>query len=60
MGEVVKIISRILSGLIPIIWFFSWWMYLKKNKFEKTCGIFSMSLILIGIVDCVITAIGFM
>lgn len=60
MFEVVKIICRILSGLIPIIWVFSWWMFLKKNKFEETCGVLSMSLILIGIVDCVITAIGLM
>ena len=60
MIEVVKIISRILSGLIPIIWCFSWWMFLKKNKFEKTCGLFSMLLILIGIVTCEIMAIGLM
>ena len=59
MGEVIKIIIRVISGVIPILWGFSYWMFLKKNKFGKTCGALSMSLITIGITDCVLAAIGF-
>lgn len=59
MFEVIKIISRVISGVLPVLWGFSYWMFLKKNKFEKTCAILSICFIFIGIVDCTLTAIGF-
>lgn len=59
MFEVIKIILRVISGVIPILWGFSYWMFLKKNKFEKMCGALSLSLITIGIAECLSTVIGF-
>lgn len=58
MIEYTKIAIQIMSGAIPILWFFSWLMFLKKNKFEKMCGVLSLSLIFIGIFHCIRTAVG--
>ena len=59
MFDVVKIIIRVISGVIPILWGFSYWMFLKNNRFEKMCAVLSMTFIFMGIVDCILTAIGF-
>ena len=59
MFEVIKIISRIISGVFPVLWVFSYWMFLKKNKFEKMCAVLTLIFVLKGIVDCILTAIGF-
>ena len=53
-----EIINRVLSGAIFILWVFSWWMYLLKNKFERMCAELSIILICIGLIDCMLTAIG--
>ena len=59
MFETIKIIIRLISGVLPILWGFSYWMFLKINRFEKTCAVLSMTFIFMGIVDCILIAIGF-
>ena len=59
MIDAIKIIIRVISGVIPILWVFSYRMFLKKNKFEKMCGALSMALIVIGTAECISTVIGF-
>ena len=59
MIEVVKIILRVIIGAIPILWSFSFWMFLFKNRFEKMCAVLSFSLMCIGFIECLLSAIRF-
>ena len=37
MIEILKIILRVICGVLPILWYFSYWMALTRDKFERLC-----------------------
>ena len=55
--KMIEIIFRIICAVIPILWLFSYWMYLKYNHLEKMCGSLSIVLIFIGIAWCIVRAL---
>lgn len=57
--DIIKIISRVANGVLPVLWIVSYWMFMKKNKLEKLCGITSLALIMIGIIECILMAFGY-
>ena len=59
MNNIIEIISRVTSGAIPILWFFSMFMYIKKDKFENMCAVLTLLLMFFGLIECILTAIGF-
>lgn len=58
MIEILKIITRIIYGLLPLMWVVSMWFYNEKRKFETATGITTIALLFIGIIECIFTAIG--
>lgn len=58
MLEIIKLIVRIICGVLPVLWGLSLWTFSKKNKFERTCAILTFALIWVGITQCIIIATG--
>ena len=54
MLEVIRIIVKTINALLPVVWLISWFLYLKKNKWEKVCAVSTGCLIALGILECVI------
>ena len=53
-----EIISRVLCGILPIAWIFCFYMYFLKGKLEKTTGVLTIALTGIGIISCILSALG--
>jgi hypothetical protein len=58
MIEILKIVLRVICGVLPILWVFSYYMALVKDKFERMCCYVSLLLIAIGILFCILIACG--
>ena len=58
MIEILKIVFRVICGLLPILWCFSYYMALLKDKLERTCCYASLILIAYGIALCILIACG--
>jgi hypothetical protein len=58
MGEIIIIILRVIYGVLPVLWLFSWIMFSKKNKLEKLSAVLTAIVLGIGLIDCLLTAFG--
>lgn len=59
MCEIIKIIARVITGLIPFVWGVSMWLTQKYDKCDMLCGVLTICLAFIGVVACIDTATGF-
>ena len=58
MVEIVKVICKVVFGLLPMLWLISMWLYNKKGKWDKVVSVTTMALIGVGIAECICIAIG--
>ena len=56
---VFEIILRIFFGLMAVVWCISHFVYLKIGKLAKMYAILTAFMIVLGLTDCILAAIGF-
>lgn len=60
MFEIIKLISRILSGILPFAGVFCYWMYATKGELGKTTAVLMLCLTCIGMMACILSALGWL
>lgn len=59
--EIIKIISRILCGMLPILWIYGcFWVLPRKGEFDKLTEVITAVFMFIGIISCILSALGWL
>ena len=61
MLEIIKIIIRVLCGMLPILWIYGcFWVFPGKGDLDKLTEVITVAFVFVGMITCILFALGWL